>query len=71
MDPKERELLTGMGNCYEACHADFEETIEMVSGSRHRTHADVIATLRSMRDRYASDPEYRALRGRFPSEFPV
>jgi len=71
VDPKERELLTGMGNCYEACHAEFDETIEMVSASRRRTHQDVIATLRSMRDRYAGDPEYRALRARFPSEFPV
>ncbi len=71
MDPRERELLTGMGNCYEACHADFPETVEMVAGSRRRSHEDVVTTLRQMRERYAEDPEYRRLRARFPKEFPV
>ncbi|HLY77159.1 MAG TPA: hypothetical protein VKT21_04680 [Thermoplasmata archaeon] len=71
MDAKERELLTGMGNCYEACHADFEETIEMVAGNRHRTTGDVKETLRHLRDQFAADPEYRRLRARFPANFPV
>lgn len=60
-----------MGNCFEACHDDFDGTVGMVSGSRHRTAEDVIATLRRMRERYGHDPEYLALRRRFPAEFPV
>jgi hypothetical protein len=71
VEPKERELLTGMGNCYEACHDDFEATIGMVSGSRRRSPEDVIATLRDLKERYGSDPEYLELRQRFPAEFPV
>ena len=67
----EKELLTGMGNCFEACHDDFEATIGMVSGARGRTADDVIAALRRMRGRYGDDPEYLALRQRFPAEFPV
>ena len=70
VNPRERELLTGMGNCYEACHADFEGTIEMVAGNRHRTPEDVIETLLGMGQRYAEDPEYRHLRARLPSNFP-
>lgn len=71
MDARERELLTGMGNCFEACHASFEETLEMVAGNRHRTPDDVAATLRSIRARYGANPEYVQLRARFPAEFPV
>ena len=70
VNPRERELLTGMGNCYEACHADFDGTIEMVSGNRHRTPEDVIETLLGMGKRYAEDPEYQHLRARLPSNFP-
>lgn len=70
MDPRDRELLTGMGNCYEACHEDFEGTVDMVAGARRRTSDDVRQTLQSMNGRYASDPEYRALRARLPPEFP-
>lgn len=65
------ELLEGMGNCYAACHADFDETIRMVSGNRHRTPADVVAALRRVRTESSRDPEYRRLRDRFPAEFPV
>ncbi len=71
MDPVDRELLEGMGNCYAACHEGFEETIRMVSGSRGRTAEDVIATLRRLRNECAPDAEYRRLRLRFPSDFPV
>ncbi|MGA7861269.1 MAG: hypothetical protein WCB19_05375 [Thermoplasmata archaeon] len=71
MNPRERELLTGMGNCFEACHADFERTIEMVADSRHRTPEDVKETLRQMRERFAAaDPEYQRLRARLPADFP-
>jgi hypothetical protein len=70
VDPRERELLTGMGNCYEACHADFVHTIEMVAGNRHRTSDDVKDTLRRLAERFGADPEYRRLRARLPAEFP-
>jgi hypothetical protein len=70
VNPRERELLTGMGNCFEACHADFEGTIEMVAGNRHRTPEDVTETLRQMSERFSNDPEYRRLRARLPADFP-
>jgi hypothetical protein len=70
VNPRERELLTGMGNCFEACHADFEGTIDMVSSSRHRSPEDVMETLRRMREQFATDPEYQRLRARLPADFP-
>jgi hypothetical protein len=70
VNPRERELLTGMGNCFEACHADFDQTIEMVSGSRHRTSEDVKETLQRMREQFSADPEYQRLRARLPTDFP-
>jgi hypothetical protein len=71
VDARERELLTGMGNCYEACGADFEGTVGMVADSRHREVAEVKATLARMRDAYRNDPDYRALRSRLPDSFPL
>jgi hypothetical protein len=68
--PREEELLTGMGNCFDACHADFEETVGMVAGNRGLTPEAVKATLRSIRDRFHDDPTFRRLRGRLPDEFP-
>ncbi|MFZ0829713.1 MAG: hypothetical protein WCB18_00445 [Thermoplasmata archaeon] len=70
MNPRERELLTGMGNCFEACHADFEGTIGMVADSRHRTTNDVKETLRKMREQYTTDSDYQELRARLPADFP-
>ncbi len=70
VNPLERELLTGMGNCFEACHEDFESTVEMVAGNRHRTTDDVKETLRQMASHFAADPDYQRLRGRLPREFP-
>lgn len=70
MDARERELLTGMGNCYAACGEDFEETVRMVASSRHRTEEDVKRTLDGMRQRYANEPDYQALRKRLPPSFP-
>ncbi|MGI0131452.1 MAG: hypothetical protein ACREDE_05435 [Thermoplasmata archaeon] len=70
MDDRERELLTGMGNCYEACGEGFERTIEMVAHSRHRTTAEVKQTLTGIAKQYGPDPEYQALRRRLPSSFP-
>lgn len=67
----DRELLEGMGNCYAACHASFDETIRMVSESRDRSADDVISALRRMKRELSAEPDYRRLRGRFPLEFPV
>ena len=71
MNPRERELLTGMGNCFEACHADFEGTVGMVADSRGRTPSDVVETLRAMRRQYGTDSEYLRLRARIPEDFPI
>ncbi|MGC2288716.1 MAG: hypothetical protein WA688_02515 [Thermoplasmata archaeon] len=70
MNPRERELLTGMGNCFEACHADFDGTVGMVADNRHRTPEDVKETLRQLREQFATDSEYQRLRARLPAEFP-
>jgi hypothetical protein len=67
--PKELELLTGMGNCFEACHADFDGTVEMVAGSRELEPADVKELLRQIREHDRADPTYLRLRRRLPSEF--
>jgi len=71
MDAAEQELLTGMGNCYEACGEDFEGTVRMVAGARHRQVVEVKATLERMRTAYGKMPEYQRLRQRLPHEFPV
>ena len=71
MDSRERELLTGMGNCFEACGDDFEGTVGMVAHARHRDPEEVKRTLASMRERYGRDPDYLALRRRLPAEFPL
>jgi hypothetical protein len=60
-----------MGNCVEACGADFDGTIGMVADARHLTRAEVMERLRRLRDEEGSAPEYLLLRGRFPAEFPV
>lgn len=70
VDPRERELLTGMGNCFEACGSDFAGTVEMVAHARHRTVEDVRETLAAMAHRDGQDPEYQALRRRLPASFP-
>ena len=64
-------MLTGMGNCYEACGEDFDGTVEMVANSRHRKIEEVKATLARMRDMYHEDPEYATLRRRLPTDFPL
>ncbi len=70
MTPKERELLTGMGNCYEACHADFEATVGMVASNRDRTPEDVKSTLTRLAKEYGATPEFQELRSRLPHDFP-
>jgi hypothetical protein len=70
MDSAERELLTGMGNCFEACGGDFETTVGMVAHARRLTPAEVKDRLARMRRLYGEESEYLALRGRLPSSFP-
>ena len=59
-----------MGNCYAACHSDFEGTIGMVADARGLDPAEVKATLARLRERDGARPEYQALRRRLPEEFP-
>ena len=59
-----------MGNCYDACHANFQETLAMVGGNRGLRPDEVQAMLISLRDRFRDDGEYQRLRGRLPPEFP-
>ena len=71
MTPEERELLQGMGNCYAACRASFEETLKMVGGSRSLSPEEVKTALTKLRKKYGTDREYKELRSRFPETFPV
>ena len=70
MSPRDRELLTGMGNCFAACGANFEETVGMVARARDRDPEEVRTTLARIRREYGTEPEYVALRGRLPAGFP-
>lgn len=60
-----------MGNCFEACGADFEGTIEMVAGARRLTKDDVKRMLDRVRATDGATPEYRDLRARLPPAFPL
>ncbi len=70
MDDSDRELLTGMGNCYDVCREDFEETVRMVSSARGLTAGIVKARLHRMREEFGETEPYRALRARLPNAFP-
>ena len=69
MNARELELLQGMVNCYNTCHANFEETVGMVSSARGLTAEEVKATLSRLKE--AGGEEYGALRGRLPKDFPL
>ncbi len=71
MTPRERELLTGMGNCYATCHASFEETIEMVGNARGLSAEEVKSILARVREKEGSEDDYKKLRGRLPQDFPI
>jgi hypothetical protein len=66
---KERELLQGMVNCYNSCHANFDETVGMVGSARGLGSEEVKATLERLRK--AGGEDYRALRTRLPADFPL
>ncbi|MFZ1023589.1 MAG: hypothetical protein WAN87_05590 [Thermoplasmata archaeon] len=70
MNPRERELMTGMGNCYAACGANYEETIGMVAETRKLTPEQVKGMLAEIRAKYGNDVDYQALRNRLPATFP-
>ncbi|MFQ5918945.1 MAG: hypothetical protein ACE5I4_02720 [Thermoplasmata archaeon] len=70
MDDSDRELLTGMVNCYDVCREDFEETVRMVSSARGLTPDIVKARLHRMREEFGETDGYQALRARLPDEFP-
>jgi hypothetical protein len=69
--PRERELLTGMGNCFEACGADFAGTVDMVARSRHLAPEEVRTMLAALKATDGGTPEYERLRGRLPASFPL
>lgn len=69
MTPKDRELLNGMVNCYNTCHANFGDTVEMVASARGLTPEEVKTLLDRLRKE--DGEEYRALRRRLPDEFPL
>ena len=71
MTPTERELLQGMCNCYAVCGEDFENTVRMVANARRLTSESVKAMLNRISKQYEDDPEYRELRQRLPSTFPI
>jgi hypothetical protein len=70
VNPRERELMTGMGNCYAACGANFEDTIGMVAETRRLTPEQVKEMLADIRAKYGNDADYQALRNRVPASFP-
>lgn len=71
LTPRERELMTGMGNCYASCHEDFEHTVEMVGDARGLTGDQVRSMLEDIRGKYGETPDYQKLRGRLPRDFPL
>ena len=71
LTPRERELMTGMGNCYASCHEDFEHTVEMVGDARGLTVDQVKKVLENIRKENGGDVEYQRLRGRLPKDFPL
>ena len=71
MNPRERELLQGMGNCFAACGEDFEGTTRMVASARGLEQEEVIQTLKTIRKNYENDQDYKKLRARIPEDFPV
>ena len=69
MTPSERELLQGMVNCYNTCHADFEDTVGMVGSARGLSLEEVKEILTRLRE--AGGTEYKELRSRLPDTFPL
>lgn len=71
VDEADWELLQGMGNCYEVCGEDFENTVRMVARSRGLTTEEVRQRLRRIKEEVGETEEYRRLRSRMPEDFPL
>lgn len=69
LTPRERELMHGMVNCCHVCHANFEETTEMVGLACGLSSQEVKEILKRLR-REDGD-EYKELREKLPDEFPL
>jgi hypothetical protein len=69
LTPKERELMHGMVNCYHVCHANFDETVEMVGSARGLSAQEVKAILEQLKSE--DGDEYNSLRQQLPNEFPL
>jgi hypothetical protein len=60
-----------MGNCYAACHANFEETVEMVGNARGLKPDEVKSILAKIREKNGAEADFRRLRSRLPQDFPI
>jgi hypothetical protein len=69
MSPRDKELLQGMVNCYNTCHANFEETVRMVSSARGLMPEEVKTILERLRQTGGDD--YDNFRRRLPADFPL
>jgi dihydrodipicolinate synthase/N-acetylneuraminate lyase len=69
MNPRERELLQGMVNCFHVCHANFADTVGMVGSARGLAPEEVIEILNRLRE--ADGEEYKKIRIQLPADFPL
>ena len=60
-----------MGNCYETCGADFEDTVRMVGNARGIEPEEVKQILKHVKEIHGNEKEYLTLRGRLPEDFPI
>ncbi len=58
-----------MVNCYNTCHANFEETVGMVGSTRGLRPEEVKETLARLM--VAGGDDYQTLRSRLPKDFPL
>jgi hypothetical protein len=61
--------MNGMANCYDTCHANFTETVEMVGSARGLSPQEMMVILERLKDE--DGEEYKALRQRLPDDFPL
>ena len=71
MNDEELELFTAVGNCYQTCKENYEETLKMISGWRGYTTQDAHNILVEVKKKYGATDDYQKLRGRFPKDFPI
>jgi hypothetical protein len=61
--------MQGMVNCYHVCHANFDETTQMVGSARGLTSQDVKQILEQLKREGGND--YKKLRDELPDDFPL